>query len=95
MLEIWNGYLDALEVSMREVALSLATDPAGFDPGAGVDCEAPPEGTMPRELMLRASSLVARMADLSKCVEDEMRSLTRRRDADRPRTIPIYIDSRF
>ena len=50
---------------------------------------------MPHELTPRASSLVARMADLSKCVEDEMRALTRRRAADRPRTIPVYIDSRF
>lgn len=95
MMEIWNRYLDELEASMREVAHALATDAASFDRQASLDIDGPPEGTMPPDLAPRASALVERMTDLSRCVEDEMQALKRRRSADRPRTIPIYIDSRF
>ncbi len=93
MNEIWGAYLDELEAHIRLVAHALTLDPSSVANTFEHDVQAPPEGSMPATLAPRAQSLMARMEDLGRCIEDEMRSVSRRRHTSRTRTIPVYIDS--
>lgn len=95
MNEIWNAYLDELDAHIRTVAQAMTLDPSSVNEIASLDLEAPPEGTMPATLAIRAKSLVDRMDDLGHCIEDEMSSVIRRRRNNRARTAPVYIDSKM
>ena len=95
MNDIWCAYLDELEAQIRLVAYALTLDPSSVDDAFDLNVDAPPEGTMPPTLAPRAQSLMARMDDLGRCIEDEMRSVSRRRHSNRARTIPVFIDSRL
>lgn len=95
MNELWAAYLDDLEAHIRLVAHALTVDPSSVEDTFEHDLQAPPEGSMPATLAPRAHSLMARMEDLGRCIEDEMRSVSRRRHTNRTRTIPVFIDSRM
>lgn len=95
MNDIWCAYLDELEAQIRLVAHALTVDPSSVEHTLDLDVDAPPEGTMPPTLAPRVQSLMARMDDLGRCIEDEMRSVSRRRHSNRARSIPVFIDSRL